>query len=144
MIKVPRFFKKFDRGINVKIIFFDGVCGLCNGFVTFIMKVDKKRKFYFSPLQGEFANEHLPKHFISDLKSVVLMSDGKISSKSDAVIRILVEIGGIWKVALICRILPVFLLDFFYNLIAENRYRLFGKKSSCRIPSPEERSRFVI
>ena len=128
----------------MKIIFFDGVCGLCNGFINFIMKVDKKKIFLFSPLQGEYANSNIPKHFSTDLKSVVLLSEGKFFSKSQAVIRIMVEIGGIWKIALIGRIFPEFILDFFYGLIAKNRYHLFGKRTACRMPSKEKRSRFLI
>lgn len=125
------------------VIFFDGVCGLCNGFVDFIMKIDKKQKFYFSPLQSEYAQTQLPKDLTLDLKSVVFMKDNKLLTKSKAVIAVLNEIGGVWKFANAGKILPESLLNGAYDLVAENRYKIFGKKDSCRLPTPEERGRFV-
>lgn len=128
----------------MKVIFFDGVCGLCNGFVDFVMKVDKKHEFYFSPLQSDYAQTHLPEEFTKDLKSVVYLNEGIILTRSHAVIQILSEIGGIWKLARIGKFLPRVFTDYLYNLVAENRYKLFGKKETCRLPTPEERTRFVI
>lgn len=128
----------------MKVIFFDGVCGLCNGFVDFILKIDKRHEFLFSPLQSEFASKHLPEEFTKDLKSVVYFHDGKILSRSEAVIKILSEIGGIWKLAGIGKYLPQSIRDSAYDMVAHNRYKIFGRKETCRIPTPEERSRFVI
>lgn len=128
----------------MKVIFFDGVCGLCNGFIDFIMKVDKDLLFHFSPLQSDYARSHLPPEYTEDLKSVVYLKDNKIFSKSEAVIEILRDIGGFWKLASIGSLLPGFLRDKAYDMIAQNRYSLFGKKETCRLPTPEERGRFVI
>ncbi len=125
-----------------KIIFFDGVCGLCNGFVDFILAVDKKKQFLFSSLQSEFAKKNLPVEMTTELKSVVFLSDGKQYSKSDAVLQVLDELGGVWKLSKVGRILPEKMRDSAYNLVAENRYKIFGKKDTCRLPSAEERSRF--
>jgi predicted DCC family thiol-disulfide oxidoreductase YuxK len=127
-----------------KIIFFDGVCGLCNGFVDFIISIDKKNKFYFSPLQNDFAQKNLPKDLTENLNSVVYLSEGKTFSKSEAVLKILNDIGGIWKISIIARALPNKFSNSVYDLVAENRYKIFGKKEACRLPTPEERSRFVI
>lgn len=128
----------------MKVIFFDGVCGLCNGFVDFILKIDKKEKFLFCPLQSDYAKKNLPAEYSHDLKSVVYLHEGKIHSRSDAVIQILSEIGGPWSLAFAGKILPTCIRDRAYNLIAENRYKIFGKKETCRLPTPEERARFVI
>ncbi len=130
--------------LRMKIIFFDGVCGLCDGFVNFILKIDKEKKFMFSPLQSDFARLNLSQEYTNDLKTLVLMKDGKLYLKSWAIIHILLEIGGIWKIVLIGRLFPRFLLDNLYDLVAKYRYKTFGKKKNCRIPTPEEKSRFVI
>jgi predicted DCC family thiol-disulfide oxidoreductase YuxK len=128
----------------MKIIFFDGVCGLCNGFVDFIIKIDKKQVFSFSPLQGAYASSTLPQKMTQDLSSVVLLIDGKIYIKSEAVQKILTEIGGVWGLARFFILIPRSIQNYLYDQIAKNRYHFFGKKKSCRIPTEAERSRFVI
>lgn len=127
----------------MRVIFFDGYCGLCNGFVDFILKIDRCHKFHFSPLQSEFAKAHLPEAFTKDLKSVVYSDHGTVSTRSSAVIAILNEIGGFWKIVSVGKLLPASWRDRAYDLVAEKRYVLFGKKETCRLPSPEERSRFI-
>jgi predicted DCC family thiol-disulfide oxidoreductase YuxK len=127
----------------MKIIFFDGVCGLCNGFIDFVLKIDKKNQFHFSALQSDFAVKNLPEEYTKDLKSVVYMNDGKVYVKSKAVINILSEIGGPWRIFSSAKILPYSLLNTAYDLVATNRYRVFGKKETCRIPTQEERSKFI-
>lgn len=128
----------------MKVIFFDGVCGLCNGFIDFVMKIDKDQKFHFSPLQSEYARQNLPEQMTTDLKTVVYKDGDHLSMKSDAVLKILQEIGGPWKLAMMGKVLPRALRDSAYEMVAENRYKLFGKKETCRLPTPEERGRFVI
>lgn len=127
----------------MKVIFFDGVCGLCNGFIDFIMKIDTEKKFHFSPLQSEYAQKNLPPEFTRDLKSVVYKENDHCYSKSEAVLKVLTELGGIWKLASLGKLLPSPFLNWGYDLVAENRYKIFGKKETCRLPTPEERSRFV-
>jgi len=130
------------QGKNV--IFFDGVCGLCNRFVDFIMGIDDDNQFLFSPLQGDFAKKVLPAEYTRDMKSVVLLkNNGDLYNQSNAVIEILSEIGGIWRLAKIANVLPQGILDGAYDLVADNRYNLFGKKEACRIPTPQERSKFI-
>ena len=128
----------------MRVIYFDGVCGLCNGFVDFILKIDRKHQFTFSPLQSEFARARLPQALSQDLKSVVYQNGTETFIRSDAVIRILQDLGGFWSIAGVAAVFPSKLRDRAYDLVAENRYRLFGRKETCRLPTPDERSRFVI
>lgn len=129
---------------NSQVIFFDGVCGLCNGFVDFVISADKKNKFLFSPLQSDFAQKELPIEMTRDLTSVVLLKNGRTFKKSEAVLEVLGDLGGIWKISALGKILPPFVADKAYDLVAQNRYRLFGKKETCRLPSAEERKKFIL
>ena len=125
------------------VIFFDGLCGLCNGFVNFILIIDRKNHYLFSPLQSEFALKTLPPEYLKDLDSVICMEGSRIYKKSNAVLLIMKRIGGPWKMVLLGYFLPEWLRDMVYDFVAKNRYRFFGKKSKCRLPTPEERSRFL-
>jgi predicted DCC family thiol-disulfide oxidoreductase YuxK len=128
----------------MKVIFFDGYCGLCNGFIDFVMKIDKKGVFKFSPLQSEFAKAHLKPEDIEQLKSVVVLIDGNTFRKAPGVMKVFKELNGMWKAFSALGILPSGFLNFGYDLVAENRYRLFGKRETCRLPTPEERTRFIL
>jgi predicted DCC family thiol-disulfide oxidoreductase YuxK len=128
----------------MNIIYFDGECGLCNGFIDFIMRIDKNQQFKFSPLQSDFAKTHLPSQFTDDLKTVVVQIDGVTLKKSQAVLAVFKKIGGFWKALSWLKILPTAFSNHFYDLVAENRYNLFGKKDTCRLPSPEEKQRFIL
>lgn len=125
------------------IIFFDGYCGLCNGFVDFVMPRDKKRIFRYSPLQGSTASRLLSKEDVMDLDSVVVYVGDSTLRKSRAVLRILMDLGGGWSLLALFGILPTSLLDFCYDIVAKNRYSWFGKRESCRLPSKEERALFL-
>ncbi len=100
--------------------------------------------FKFSPLQSEHAQKNLPKEFTEDLDSVVVQIDGQTLRKSKAVFAILKKIGGVWTVASSVGLLPESFLNKAYDMVAENRYKIFGKKESCRLPTPEERQRFLL
>ena len=128
----------------MNVIYFDGVCGLCNGFVDFIIKIDRDSKFHFSPLQSEHAKKSLPPEFVKDLDSVVVQIDGKTLRKSKAVFAVLKKLGGVWGVASALGVLPEGVMNKAYDMVAENRYKIFGKKETCRLPTPEERSRFLL
>lgn len=128
----------------MKVIFFDGYCGLCNGFIDFMMKVDTRSQFKFSPLQSDFAKAHLKPQDISDLKSLVVLTNGKATRKAHGVIIALSELGGLWKLISIFRILPASFLNFGYDFVARNRYKFFGKRDTCRLPTPEEKARFLF
>ncbi len=128
----------------MNVIYFDGVCGLCNGFVDFILKIDHKGIFKFSPLQSEYAKTSLPPEYTQNLDSVVVSIDGKTLRKSKAVMAALKKLGGFWGFVSLAGILPEAILNKVYDQVAENRYKIFGKKESCRLPTPEERERFLL
>lgn len=127
------------------LIFFDGVCNLCNGFVRFVISRDRNAKFRFAPLQSEAAKKNLLRFgFPADeMKTIVLVQEGKVFIRSKAVLKIVSQLGGIWKLTSLLYIIPPFLSDGVYNLISKFRYKLFGKKNSCMVPSPESRGRFI-
>jgi predicted DCC family thiol-disulfide oxidoreductase YuxK len=127
------------------IILFDGVCNLCNGFVQFIIKHDKKNKFQFASLQSDFAKKVLIKHHEDPLQlsTVVLIRRDKIYKKSSAALYILKDLGGLFPFLFIFIIMPSFLRDLFYNIISKYRYQWFGKKDTCMLPSPELKNRFL-
>jgi predicted DCC family thiol-disulfide oxidoreductase YuxK len=125
-----------------KIIFFDGVCNLCNGFVDFLIRHDHKQRFLYASLQGETAATLLEQRDRESLSTVVYYDQGTVTRKSRAVIKIFSELGGVWRLLAILRVVPPPLADSIYNLISRNRYRWFGKRESCRLPTPQERALF--
>lgn len=128
------------------IILFDGVCNFCNSTINFLIDRDKKGIFKFAALQSEPGREILKKHNIftlTDFDSVILEKDGKLYQKSDAALEIARNMDGLWKLLYGFKILPKFIRDFVYDLVAKNRYRLMGKMDACRLPTPELRARFL-
>ena len=126
------------------IIFFDGVCGLCNRFVDSLLKRDTQAVFLFAPLQGETAQRLLSKNDTETLGSIVLWEQGRTFRRSTAVVQVLWKLGGVWAwLGWGLWIIPKPLRDLGYKLVAASRYRLFGKKETCRLPTSEERSRFL-
>ena len=130
---------------NKKIIFYDGICNMCNGFVNTIISLDKKNQLFFSPLNGKIAKKLLNEHSekIKKIDSVVFYSHSKISVKSKAVIDIINSLGSFYKIISILNIIPSILLDCIYDLVAKNRYSWFGKKSSCPMPDKKIVSQFI-
>lgn len=130
-----------DQLQNQKIVFFDGVCHLCNGFVDQVISSDtKKRQFLFAPLQGMTAELLLKPEDRAKLDSVIYFEAGRVYTKSTAVLKILSQLGGFYKLFGIARIIPTGLRDIIYSLIAKNRYAWFGERDFCRLPQPEERA----
>jgi predicted DCC family thiol-disulfide oxidoreductase YuxK len=131
--------------IEQNIVFFDGVCVLCNSAVDFLLSIDKKRKLKFSPLQGKtFQMLNLaPEMASQDLSTIVFWHHQKAFYKSKAFIMALLTVGGLWKLSEVFLIIPSFISDFFYDVIAKNRYGWFGKKDACRMPSLAEKTRFL-
>lgn len=126
-----------------RIIFFDGVCNLCNGFVDFVVKRARPNTFQFSSLQSNYAKLELPNHSES-LDTIVLKEDEKTFTESDAVLRIFFELGGWWNIlAMMLSVFPKIFRDGIYRIIARNRYKLFGQKKTCRIPSVDEKKLFL-
>lgn len=126
-----------------QIIFFDGVCVLCNGFVDFVLQRDAERLFKVAPLQGETAKSTLPEELKKNLITVVLWSQGQCFVRSDAALMILQQLGGAYALFRVFWIVPGPLRDLAYRLVASRRYQWFGKKDSCRLPTAEERARFL-
>lgn len=135
------FFKR--RSTSNSIVLFDGVCGLCNGFINFLIKRDRNLNLRFAPLQGETAKQYVDAEFISTPGTVVLVEDGQIYTKSEAILRILLRVGGVWKFAFFLFIIPSFLRNIVYDFIAKHRYKWFGKYETCRLPTAEERKHFL-
>jgi predicted DCC family thiol-disulfide oxidoreductase YuxK len=126
------------------ILYFDGVCGLCNRSVDFVLTRDREQKFLFAPLQGETAAENLSAEELADLHSLVLQTPFGRYRRSAAVVRILWKLGGLWAfLGTLLWIVPLPLRNLGYRAVSTTRYSLFGKKDSCRIPTAEERDRFL-
>ena len=127
-----------------RIIFFDGVCPVCNGFVDYVLKKDSKNYFQFSSLQSEFTKSHLALQY-QGLDTVILMENEQVYLRSTAVLRILLQLGGHWTaLAIFASVIPRVVRDMIYDLVAKNRYRVFGKYETCRIPTAEEKARFIL
>jgi predicted DCC family thiol-disulfide oxidoreductase YuxK len=136
--------RKYMSGDNL-IVLFDGVCNFCNFWVNFLIDRDKKDKFRFSALQSEKGQELLKKYNLKteDFDTFVLIDGDKTYIKSTASLIVAKNLGGLWKLLYASIIIPRLVRDFIYSLIAKNRYSLFGKKDVCRIPSAEERKKFL-
>jgi predicted DCC family thiol-disulfide oxidoreductase YuxK len=130
---------------NYSIILFDGVCNFCNYWVNFIIDRDKKDCFKFAALQSKEGIELLEKFNLptDDYDSFILISNSKIYKKSLAAFEIAKNISGLPKIILHFSILPAFFTDWIYSVVANNRYKIFGKKDVCRIPTNEERAKFL-
>ena len=130
------------------LICFDGHCLLCNSWVDFLIKRDRKNVFTFTSLQSNGGRNALLKHGYSESKledtdSIVVLKADQISIRSDAVIEILVALGGIYKISKLLKLIPPSLRNLVYDTVAKRRYRWFGKRDICRIPSPEESHKFL-
>jgi predicted DCC family thiol-disulfide oxidoreductase YuxK len=132
------------------LILFDGICGLCNGFVQTLLKYDRRRDFNFASLQSTEGNKQLarfgahPRHtnsffVIANYES----SQSVLLDKSGAAFFILKTLGWPWKAAGLAMVLPSSWLDRAYDIVAQNRYRIFGKREYCVPPAPEYRCRFL-
>lgn len=129
---------------DAPVIFFDGVCGLCNTFVDVVLRWDRRGVFRFAPLQGETAARMLRPEDTAQLDSVALQVNGQTYRKSSAVVRMLWRLGwagGLAGTAL--WLVPKPIREWGYDFVAGNRYRWFGKKETCRLPTPSERERFL-
>lgn len=126
----------------MEIVFFDGVCGLCNHFVNFLLRHDRKRKLTFSPLQGKTIQKTKAASFANE-QTIVFLQGDLLLVKSRAAIEVIAALGGVWKLSKILLIVPCFIRDFVYSLIAKHRYQWFGKTDVCRLPTSEEKPYFL-
>ena len=127
------------------VIVFDGMCNLCSKSVLFIIKRDKRMVFKFAPLQSEAGSNLLKQYGVDpgDVSSLLLVKDGQAYLKSDAALKIVKELHEPWKLMRVFTIVPNPLRNWFYDLVAKNRYRWFGKKESCMVPSEDIEMRFL-
>lgn len=134
----------FDVYSNMKdrVILFDGVCNLCNSTVQFVIKHDTEGKFKFAALQSDYAKEAL-KNNLASLSSIVLIDEGEVYTKSTAALRIAKYLNKGLPLLHHFIILPEFIRDGVYDMIAKNRYKWFGQQDSCMIPTPDLKSRFL-
>lgn len=131
---------------NNPILYFDGVCNLCNASVQYVIRKDKKEVFRFASLQSrageQILHRYREKHTIVP-DSILLWHKDKIYVQSDAALHTLILFGGIYKLAVILLVIPRFIRDAVYNFVAKSRYKWFGKKDTCMVPAKEQQHRFL-
>jgi predicted DCC family thiol-disulfide oxidoreductase YuxK len=132
------------------IVLYDGVCGLCNRLTRFLLKHDHNDRLRFAPLQSDFASSILRKHNVSasDLDSVYVVTDlgqpnEQVLARSDAILHLFSEIGGVWRAGELAKIIPRVVRDWVYNLVGRNRYRVFGKYDVCPVPDERDKEKFL-
>ncbi len=128
------------------LLLFDGVCNLCNASVQKVIKIDPQGKIQFASLQSDLGQELLEKSELpgEDFDTVILVEGDRYYNRSDVPLRIFKTIGGGWKLLYyIGKVVPKPLRDTLYNIVAKNRYRIWGKQEFCMIPSPELKERFL-
>jgi predicted DCC family thiol-disulfide oxidoreductase YuxK len=131
--------------IDKKIIVFDGVCILCNSFVQFILKKDRTKQFYFATAQSDFVRDKVEslQMKVNPMDSVIYFKNGKILTESSAVLGILSDLGGIWTLISILRLIPPFIRNAMYRFCARRRYHVFGMLETCMVPSSDWKNRFL-
>lgn len=133
--------------LHNNIVFFDGVCNLCNGAVIWLLERDRRKALRFAPLQGttfRVFSEQYPNLVPDTLSTIVFYTKGHVYTYSSAILAIGTVLGGLWRFfSLAGRIVPRFLRDIAYNILSRNRYRWFGKRDTCLIPTPELSARFL-
>lgn len=127
------------------ILFFDGHCNLCNGFVQFVIERDPESRFRFASLQSDYAKKYFSDRpeFIQEVSTVLLVENGQLYSHSDVALQMTKYFGALWPTLQVFKVIPKSLRDNIYNWIAKNRYRWFGKSEVCMIPTPDLKARFL-
>jgi predicted DCC family thiol-disulfide oxidoreductase YuxK len=132
---------------NNPILLYDGVCGFCNKSLQTILAHDKRGELKFAPLQSALGKNILARHNLKDIDSLIFVDRStateRVYIRSSGALKVARYLGGWWKVFLIFTLVPRPIRDFFYDLFARYRYKLFGKSESCILPAPETRARFL-
>jgi predicted DCC family thiol-disulfide oxidoreductase YuxK len=132
------------RGPDHALVLFDGICNLCNGFVNFLIDRDPQKKFRFGALQSVQAEKILSAYGRNKLSdSIVLVDHGKLLKKSRAILEIAWILGGFWRIFYVFKIIPPPALDFLYDMVAATRYKIFGRREQCRVPTNDLMDRFL-
>lgn len=128
-----------------KLILFDGVCNLCNNSVQYVIKRDQKNTYLFAPLQSKVGQQIIEQFQIDTVKtdSILLYTNGKLYSKSTAALKVAATLGFPTNILSIFIVIPAFIRNWVYDFIAKNRYKWYGKKEACMIPTPELKSKFI-
>ena len=133
-----------DTSLTHPILFFDGVCGLCNRSVDLLLRIDKEDVFRFAPLQGETARRMLPPLTGDpEIWAILYLDENGLHDQSDVTIQVCRRLGGRWGLVGLLRIMPVSIRNAAYRFVARNRYSWFGKHDTCRLPTPQEQARFL-
>ncbi|KMK75016.1 thiol-disulfide oxidoreductase DCC family protein [Alkalihalobacillus pseudalcaliphilus] len=126
------------------IILFDGVCNVCNKFVDFMLKHDKHQFYKFASIQSDIGQQLIKQHKVNrNIDSVIVIEANQAFLHSDAIVKIIPKLSWYWQWARVWKVLPKNIRDSLYRWFAKNRYRFFGQKSSCRLPTKKERERFL-
>lgn len=127
------------------ILFFDGVCNLCNGLVHFVIDRDPDARIRFASLQSEAARRLLPAHGFdpAQLSTMALLVEGRLLTRSGAALALLSMLRSPWRAAAVLRVVPRPLRDLVYDLVARSRYAVFGRTDACRVPTPALAARFI-
>lgn len=131
-----------DKG---NFVLFDGVCNLCNGFVQFIIRHDKKKKFKFASLQSKFSQQYLleTNQSTTQFTSFIYLRNGKELKQSTAALYVLKDLQSFISLLFILIIIPPFIRNYVYNIVAKNRYKWFGKREACMVPNENLKARFL-
>jgi predicted DCC family thiol-disulfide oxidoreductase YuxK len=127
------------------LILFDGICNFCNSAVNFVIKKDKEALIYFAPLQSPKGRLYLKQYNypVNNLNSFLFIEENKVYTKSTAALKVCRHLKGLWPLCYGFIIVPKFIRDGIYSWVAKNRYKWFGVRQECMMPTPEVRSRFV-
>lgn len=128
------------------IILFDGVCNFCNGAVNFTIKRDKQKRIRFAALQSDAGSRLVQQYGLpaDDLRSFLFIENGKVYNRSTAALKVCRYLSGLWPLCFGLMIVPPFIRNGIYDWIAKNRYKWFGERQKCMIPTPEVRARFLV
>ena len=132
--------------LHQPIILFDGVCNFCNGAVNFTIKRDKQKQIRFAALQSEAGRQLVRQYGLpaDDMRSFLFIENSKVYNRSTAALKVCMYLKGLWPLCYGLIVIPAFIRNGIYDWIAKNRYKWFGEKQECMIPSPEVRAKFLV
>jgi predicted DCC family thiol-disulfide oxidoreductase YuxK len=127
------------------IVIFDGVCNFCNGAVNFIIKRDPTGRFWFTPMQSPIGQELIERYGadVAGIDTFLLVKEGRCFKRTDAALEITKDLKGYWYMFRVLKVFPQQFRDYFYRLFARNRYKFFGRRETCMVPTEGDRRRFL-